>query len=214
MCSELIAPSLVVFYDHHWQFLGAKETLRRDITNRTGVDEEILSGRVPFSSRSIAQRMSWASSRETVRRKDRAYCLLGIFDVYMPMLYGEGDHAFIQLQQEIIKQSDDTSLFSWPIYRQNQPGLLADSPESFANLHNIVPVPSRKGRASYSVTNRGLSMRCMATPFRTDTYLVRLDCVYGTSPGFRTPEPARDDAQTVGGRRSVRTYPSWRSNNP
>ena len=57
--------------------------------------------------------MSWASYRETTRKEDIAYCLLGIFQVNMPLLYGEGDRAFIRLQEEIIKTSTDFSLFAW-----------------------------------------------------------------------------------------------------
>jgi hypothetical protein len=57
--------------------------------------------------------MSWASKRETTRSEDTAYCLLGIFDVNMPLLYGEGEKAFVRLQEEIMKNSDDQSLFAW-----------------------------------------------------------------------------------------------------
>ncbi|PNP44219.1 hypothetical protein THARTR1_11110 [Trichoderma harzianum] len=62
---------------------------------------------------SVAQRMSWASNRTTTREEDVAYCLLGIFDVNMPLLYGEGHKAFQRLQEEIIKRSDDQSILAW-----------------------------------------------------------------------------------------------------
>lgn len=55
--------------------------------------------------------MSWASGRVTTREEDIAYCLLGIFDVNMPLLYGEGGKAFMRLQEEIIKRSNDLSIF-------------------------------------------------------------------------------------------------------
>jgi hypothetical protein len=57
--------------------------------------------------------MSWASKRVTTRPEDVAYCLLGIFGINMPLLYGEGDKAFLRLQEEIIKTSDDHSIFAW-----------------------------------------------------------------------------------------------------
>jgi len=60
--------------------------------------------------------MSWAAFRETSRIEDIAYCLLGIFDVNMPLLYGEGKKAFIRLQQEIMKGTHDFSLFAWFVY--------------------------------------------------------------------------------------------------
>lgn len=57
--------------------------------------------------------MSWFGQRETTRLEDEAYCLLGLFDIYMPTLYGEGRNAFRQLQEEIMRQSIDTTLFAW-----------------------------------------------------------------------------------------------------
>lgn len=62
---------------------------------------------------SVARRMSWASERRTTRSEDMAYCLMGLFSVNMPLLYGEGEKAFIRLQEEIMKDSDDHSLFAW-----------------------------------------------------------------------------------------------------
>ncbi|OBT47876.1 hypothetical protein VE00_01546 [Pseudogymnoascus sp. WSF 3629] len=130
---ELVAPRHVVFYNQQWEFLGTKETLSKLLSSQTHIDEAILNGESP-SNRTIAQRMSWASHRVTTRVEDSAYCLLGIFDVYMPMLYGEGKRAFLRLQEEIIKRSDDYTIFAWPIRLDDQPGLLADSPAAFADF--------------------------------------------------------------------------------
>ena len=183
---ELLAPRHLVFYDQQWEFLGTKQILSKLLTLWTGIDEAILNGESP-SKRSIAQRMSWASERVTLRDEDIAYCLLGIFDVNMPMLYGEGEKAFLRLQEEIIKQSDDHTIFAWPIHRHGQPGLLADSPEAFKNCQYVRTLPSRKGRSPYSLTNRGLSIKLMATHFTTDTYMVRLDCADGLLPADDGP---------------------------
>ena len=178
---ELLAPHNFVFYNQQWEFLGTKQTLSKLLTLRTGVDEAILN-REPLSRRSIAQRMSWASQRHTTFEEDIAYCLLGIFDVNMPMLYGEGQKAFLRLQEEIVKKSDDHSIFAWPIHDHGQPGLLADSPAAFANCQYIRTMSSREGRSPYSLTNRGLSIKLMAAHFTTDTYIVRLDCADGLLP--------------------------------
>ncbi|KAK4182429.1 hypothetical protein QBC35DRAFT_361845, partial [Podospora australis] len=62
---------------------------------------------------SVARRTSWALGRETTRIEDQAYCLLGLFDINMPMLYGEGPKAFARLQQEIIETTDDCSVLAW-----------------------------------------------------------------------------------------------------
>lgn len=98
-----------------------------------------------LQSCSVAQRMSWASRRNTTRVEDGAYCLLGIFGVNMPLLYGEGTRAFLRLQEEIIKTTDDQSILAfarsgpeWPF--EGQASLLAETPHYFADKGNISPV--------------------------------------------------------------------------
>ncbi|KAL8982048.1 MAG: hypothetical protein Q9205_003337 [Flavoplaca limonia] len=172
---ELLAPNDVVFYDCTWLALGTKRTLSKVIQRRTRIHEQALHGE-PLETYSIAQRMSWASQRVTTRSEDIAYCLLGIFDVNMPILYGEGTKAFLRLQEEIIKQSDDHSIFAWPIDDREQTGLLADNPAAFASCQDVRVLNSRGGHSSYAITNRGIWCDFVATPFVVDTYLVRLDC--------------------------------------
>jgi len=97
---ELIAPLAVVFHitgARGWIKIGSKSSLLELVAARTGIDAAILRG-LDVRERSVAQRMSWASERETTRTEDTAYCLLGIFGVNMPLLYGEGSKAFIRLQ--------------------------------------------------------------------------------------------------------------------
>ena len=178
---ELLAPPNLRFYNQHWIALGTKQTLGTVLTQTTGIDDDILRGKDPLASRSIAQRMSWASKRRTTRKEDRAYCLLGIFDVNIPLLYGEGGKkAFLRLQEEIIRQSDDHTIFAWPIHRSDQPGLLADKPKAFRQCHSVRAVNTREGRTPYSMTNRGLSIKLPATPYTVDTYVVLLDCADGS----------------------------------
>ncbi|KAK7952446.1 uncharacterized protein PG986_008174 [Apiospora aurea] len=66
-----------------------------------------------LASISVASRMFWASKRQTTRSEDAASCLMGLFDVNMPLLYGEGIKAFARLQEEIIKVSTDTSILAF-----------------------------------------------------------------------------------------------------
>ena len=66
-----------------------------------------LLGVLELHHASVAQRLSWAARRATKRREDIAYCLLGIFGVNMPMIYGEGNKAFRRLQEQIMKDIDD-----------------------------------------------------------------------------------------------------------
>lgn len=64
---------------------------------------------------SLAERMSRASGRRTTRSEDVAYCMLGILGIPMPLLYGEGDAAFMRLQEELVRQSDDQTILAWDI---------------------------------------------------------------------------------------------------
>jgi Heterokaryon incompatibility protein (HET) len=98
---ELIAPPLVEFFSSDGDKLGDKRSLERQIHEITGVAVEALKGSA-LSDFSIAERMSWAEKRETKRDEDKAYSLLGIFDVYIPLIYGEGmENALRRLRDEI-----------------------------------------------------------------------------------------------------------------
>jgi hypothetical protein len=115
---ELVAPDRVAFLDADWQDLGDREQLADHITEATGIDRHMLvrSGRRAqdvLHIFSVAQRMKWASTRETSRTEDSAYCLMGLFDVNMPLLYGEGDKAFRRLQEAIINESADHSILAF-----------------------------------------------------------------------------------------------------
>jgi hypothetical protein len=112
---ELIAPQNVVFYSKEWRILGTKsdDEMTIFLSLITRIDEEYVNGK-DINLASISKRMSWASSRRTTRTEDIAYCLLGIFDLNMPLLYGEGKRAFRRLQEEILKtQPYEHTLFAW-----------------------------------------------------------------------------------------------------
>ena len=83
------------------------------LEERTGISKEYLTGEWDFFKAPIARRMSWAANRKTTRVEDEAYCVLGLFNVNMPTLYGEGQQAFQRLQAELAKQDIDTTLFIW-----------------------------------------------------------------------------------------------------
>jgi hypothetical protein len=162
---ELIAPPTVIFFDQSWHEIGTKSTLRSVISRITGIPVTVLeSGDV--ESASVAQRMSWASKRETTRVEDRAYSLMGLFGVNMPMLYGEGERAFIRLQEEIMRVSDDHSLFAWESAGSNG-GLLAPSPTAFANSGGIVPLGSSTLSGIITTNNKGIHLRVNLVPIHT-----------------------------------------------
>ncbi|TBU27134.1 heterokaryon incompatibility protein-domain-containing protein [Dichomitus squalens] len=114
---ELIAPRIVVFVSrnekHEWVKIGSKHSLAPLISEVTGIEPEVLTLEQELEQIPVARRMSWAQSRETTRLEDEAYCLMGIFGVNMQTNYGEGRYAFIRLQQEIISQNPDQSIFAW-----------------------------------------------------------------------------------------------------
>jgi hypothetical protein len=100
---ELIAPTLVEFFSLEGERLGNQLTLGPIIHEITGIAASVLRGDA-LSNFSIDERMSWAEYRNTTLEEDKSYCLLGIFDVSMPLIYGEGgDRASRRLQEEIHK---------------------------------------------------------------------------------------------------------------
>lgn len=154
---ELLAPLDIKFLDQHWNLIGEFGQLEEDISETTDIDREYLGSK--HRGASIAQKMSWASRRKTSRGEDLAYCLLGLFDINMPLLYGEGaDKAFYRLQSEILRSSNDESVFAWraPMLFS---GMLAAHPGYFADSGDFGPIASDTNiRPPYTITNRGLQI--------------------------------------------------------
>jgi ankyrin repeat protein len=156
---ELIAPETVIFLDGEWQEIGTKATLKELLSSTTGIPTNILLDGGDLRTISVAQRMSWASKRQTTRLEDRAYSLMGIFGVNMPLLYGEGDGAFIRLQEVILKITDDYSIFAWRSTDLDSAGLLARSPDAFRGCHKFVSYGlATSPDDAMSITTRGISL--------------------------------------------------------
>lgn len=195
---ELLAPERIMFYSAGWEFIGVRSisfvsslvdnerALHNEIAVATGIRKRWIVGG-GMRSASIAERMSWASSRKTTRVEDVAYSLLGIFDVNMPLLYGEGSKAFLRLQEEIMKESDDQTVFAWTRSdgkRDNIAGLLAPSPDCFKayRTDQCDIRPTRMSLSSpYLVTNKGLQIELAITEVRDGNGIVlaALDCTWG-----------------------------------
>ncbi|KAM0424815.1 hypothetical protein ACHAPT_009871 [Fusarium lateritium] len=161
---ELIAPKTVKFYDRSWMSAGDKMSRLKQLSKVTNIDTGILSHRVPLSSACVAKRFSWAAKRKTTRDEDLAYCLLGIFNINMPMLYGEGHKAFIRLQEEIIRTTHDLSIFAWTWRGSSDErpylSFLAEGPEDFASCSNLVLTTNPLvNEDEMSVTNKGVHMQ-------------------------------------------------------
>ncbi|KAK3056192.1 hypothetical protein LTR09_002698 [Extremus antarcticus] len=118
-----------------------------------------------------------------------AYCLLGIFDVNMPLLYGEGAKSFMRLQLEILRKSSDESIFAW---RDDLPGsgLLATTPKAFSDSGDIVQVEvNRYDRLPYCMTNQGLELRLPVESPQDEQPWYYDD---PSAPSSRRPEPYFD----------------------
>jgi hypothetical protein len=172
---ELIAPREVEFFDYEWQPVGTRSSLIKELSRITGIDEEALQGHTStdfIREASIAKRMSWAAGRETTRKEDEAYCLLGLLGVQIPLQYGEREQAFQRLQEEIMRVSTDQSIFAWAANEQQQQQqqqqeqhrhqgqlfhLLADSPRKFRQSANTQTIQDEE--QSFQLTNRELLIR-------------------------------------------------------
>ena len=157
---------------------GDKSWLADSLSAITKIDARILKGERSVRTANIANRMAWVANRHS-RPEDRAYSLMGLFGVSMPMLYGEGESAFLRLQEEIMKISDDQSIFAWvdpEIDADRQHGLLADSPKAFALASEYRTYGSFEEQAPFDMTNRGLSISLHLTPHGKGVYLAALQC--------------------------------------
>ncbi|KAK3112000.1 hypothetical protein LTR53_012182 [Teratosphaeriaceae sp. CCFEE 6253] len=216
---KLLAPKRLSFLAQDWSSIGECTKERQqprmislddgvlDLTGHlsqiTGISLTHLRSfrRSQSHNYSIAARMSWAAGRQTTKPEGAAYCFLGLFNVNMPLLYGEGKSAFIRLQREILQHSDDQTILAWktpctaPSERDpRQLWRLCDSTEAlaldpsfFRDCGHIIALPeiSRRGQVqrltqSLALTNRGLELSVIAAPclgdMRGRCYFLRLNC--------------------------------------
>ncbi|KAG1877533.1 hypothetical protein F4604DRAFT_1758062 [Suillus subluteus] len=149
---ELIAPRLVWFYKKDWTpYIDSKQNHKEDprvvktISEVTSIDRTVLNQFVPglrdVGSDEVKKRMSWLASRKTAKIEDMAYCMMGIFGVHMPVMYGERKNAFVRLQKEIMTLTDDLSLFDWVGEPSELHSYFASHPSCFANA------PAGSGRS-------------------------------------------------------------------
>lgn len=197
---ELLAPRNLEFFDRDWQSFGTKVTLIQETSRASEIEMGALLGSETIFDFSVAQRMSWGAGRITTRPEDRAYSLLGIFHVNMPLIYGEGEQkAFLRLQEEIIKRSVDLSIFAWSGSFAHssgdtggstcssegeiaegskcvtESGMLASSVDLFANSSSYKFVRGTDIDA-FTLTNVGLSVQLLMARWDADIYLAAISC--------------------------------------
>jgi hypothetical protein len=185
-----------VVFNENWIEIGTKSSLYDTIVSITGITHL-----ADFEEAFVAQKMSWASRRETTRLENMAYCLMGLFGVNMPPLYGEGENAFRRLQLEIRNKMDEESLFAWKeerggvwpwiVERSGMGGLLARSPVAFRDSGDVQRLTYGKERSPFSMTNKGLRIELRLIPLKdinfpkgegphpkdvTDAFLAPLNC--------------------------------------
>ena len=180
---ELLAPAKEIFFAKDWTPLGDRAHMANRISDVTRIHIGALKDRSTIWNYSIAQRMSWAANRRTTRVEDIAYCLLGIFDIHMFMLYGEGTRAFRRLQEELIRISDDQSILAWEQFVPGPRNLLSDvlapSPAHFHCCGSVARAKRFAGAtgAPYSFTNFGVAIRLPIIPTkRNGLVLAGLNC--------------------------------------
>ncbi|KAH7381555.1 hypothetical protein BKA66DRAFT_512449 [Pyrenochaeta sp. MPI-SDFR-AT-0127] len=147
---ELLAPVKVSFFSREGRAIGDKSSRVQELHQITGVAIEVLKGS-PLSSCSVDERMAWAYGRETKREEDIAYCLLGIFDVYMPLIYGEGrKRALARLRKEI------------------RESLLDESP-TFDLQHDVEHHNRHRNQTTYS-SRHGIDFPSQASKYTSESY--------------------------------------------
>ena len=202
---EMIAPSDVQFFNGNWQSIGNKKMLAETLATITRVPIHILTNGLDGNRPCLAQIMSWAANRTTTRDEDIAYSLMGLLDVKMPMLYGEGKKAFHRLQLEIIRSSNDQSIFAWgwtsPTVEIGS--VLADDPSCFKDCFSMELVDNDKfimNRSKFpklrsmdankfgvfANTNRGIQIWMLLCAYRESKSVFRayLPCLIGGSFNF------------------------------
>jgi hypothetical protein len=113
---ELLAPALVEFFSREGKRLGDKGSLKQQIHEITRIPIPALQG-TPLSQFTVDERFSWTETRRTTRAEDMAYCLLGIFGIFLPLIYGEGtENAMRRLKKEINDTSKRQGMFSGYLY--------------------------------------------------------------------------------------------------
>lgn len=212
---ELLAPKHVTFFDKDWSEIGTKLSLLDDVSQITGIPHVALLHPSIIYEHSVSERMSWASNRQTTRLEDVAYCLLGIFGVNMPLLYGEGKRAFRRLQLKILSGSDDHSIFAWTKVHESgrlpEPvtkkpvSILADSPAFFGRgivvlrQEGNLRLSTSSDRCPIAVTNLGLSMsnRCL-TPIVVTNLGLSMSLPIASFPHMAISDPDMETSRIDG----------------
>ncbi|EJT77365.1 hypothetical protein GGTG_07277 [Gaeumannomyces tritici R3-111a-1] len=227
---ELVASRRVYFFGRGWGPIASRDYISHELSLITGIPKAVLGGQANALHYPVGARISWATDRKTTRPEDIAYSLLGLLDINMPLLYGEGSRAFLRLQEEILRQHEDDTIFLW-CSRPAEPwavrGMLANSPSDFGNfrekayylcrgikptstveMERIEPISAFSSlQSSSGVDNRGVWFRghvaSLAPKYSTnETALLYLNC------RFNSANPVGLYLELLGPNRYARARPS------
>ena len=179
---ELLAPLDLEFHDANWNSLGTRQNRASEVERVTTVPARILVNGFPGPGQpgrpAVAVIMSWASGRTTKRPEDKSYSLLGLFDVHMSLIYGEGKNAFFRLQKAILDTSDHQSILAWHQGSSNvdRSRIFARSTDDFVPLWNaanlqLAPTDRAGRRTPHAADVEGLSIELDLVSIAPRTYV-------------------------------------------
>jgi len=172
---ELLAPARMKFYGSNWTPLTHNDNDKDDakfvfaLSNITKIPPYDLCNFRPGPNR-VWEKMAWAANRKTTRIEDVAYSLMGIFDISMTVIYGEGRQAFTRFMAELIHKCKEWQILVWvggrPGY-PTEPACYRTSNEVALNtLENrqISWLDEGRGDSDFAVTKRGVQVRLLMVP--------------------------------------------------
>ena len=117
---EYVAAEVVQFYTEDWKpYLGLQAfnhkedaAIIREMQQAAGALTQELTVLCPGLDR-VREKLYMASTRRTTLVEDIAYSLLGIFNISIPVIYGEGNRAVGRLLEHILAGSSDVTILAW-----------------------------------------------------------------------------------------------------
>ncbi|GAB7332466.1 hypothetical protein MBLNU13_g04265t1 [Cladosporium sp. NU13] len=181
---ELLAPTKLHFYNSGWSPIASRHELSAELEALSGIPQLALHN-FRHGDFCVAEKMAWAARRQTTREEDSACCLLGLFNVNMPLLDGEGSKAFLRFQEEIMKVSTDLSILLWQGNASLMNGMLAAAPSSFKkDYRNPLDLLMHKDLFNiprgWTTNNAGTDTQLHVYPYllTRDTKKIFLACVH------------------------------------
>lgn len=172
---ELLAPQVIRFYGKDWEPIYQEKNAKGDkaikeiwmaVEQVTGIPRKDLWNFSPSCNR-VAEKMTWASQRRTTKIEDTAYSLLGLFNVSLPIAYGEADRAWYRLMAVIANECTDASFFAWAGQPSPYSRALPSSPMSYLKLAPYTPLGLfNRCLPPYEVTKVGVLIKMIVMPVR------------------------------------------------